>query len=129
MKTISKDELVSRIGSPHLVVVNVLAATAYQKIHIRGSISIPRNELEQGRWKELDSSKEIIVHCSSYECGASRAAAEFLESKGFNARAYEGGMKEWAEAGLPTSGAISAKQFLDERYGKPVAVADPGSTR
>ncbi|MDG6983356.1 MAG: rhodanese-like domain-containing protein [Nitrososphaerota archaeon] len=129
MKTISRDELASKLGTPGIVVVNVLAAPAYEKIHIRGSVSIPRNELEGGRWRELDPSREIVVHCSSYECGASRAAADLLESKGFNVKAYEGGMKEWAEAGLPTDGAISAGQFLKERYGKPLpAPAGPRSS-
>ena len=129
MKAISKYELVSKLNSPSLVIVNVLAAGAYEKIRIKGSISIPRNELEQGRWKELDPSKEIVVHCSSYECGASRAAADFLESKGFRVEAYEGGMKEWAEANLPTEGTISAKQFVEERYGRPFPVAArPSST-
>jgi rhodanese-related sulfurtransferase len=119
VRTISKDELSRELGSPGLVVVNVLAAPAYEKIRIKGSISIPRNELEGGRWKELDRSKEIVTHCSSYECGASKATAEFLEEKGFNVAAYEGGIKEWAEAGLPMEGTISPQQYLVERYGKP----------
>jgi rhodanese-related sulfurtransferase len=119
MKTISRDNLASKLGSDGLVVVNVLAPSAYEKIHIRGSVSIPRNELEQGRWRELPKSKEVVVHCSSYECEASRAAARFLEEKGFDVSAYEGGMKEWAEAGLPTEGKISAREFIEERYGKP----------
>lgn len=121
MRTISKEELSKKLGSPGLVVVNVLAAPAYEKIRIKGSISIPRSELEEGRWKELDRSKEIVTHCSSYECGASRMAAEFLEKKGYNATAYEGGIKEWAEAGLPMEGTISPQQYLTERYGRPVA--------
>lgn len=120
MKTISKDELADKLGTPGLVVVNVLAAPAYQKIRIKGSISIPRVELESGRWTELDRSKEVVVHCSSYQCEASRMAAEFLEKKGYDVAAYEGGIKEWAEAGLPMEGTISAEQYLLERYGKPL---------
>ncbi|MDG6981659.1 MAG: rhodanese-like domain-containing protein [Nitrososphaerota archaeon] len=122
MKTISKDEVASRLGSPSVVIVNVLAGGAYEKIHIKGSISVPRNELENGRWMELDRSKEIVVHCSSYECEASSMAAKFLEEKGFDVKAYEGGMKEWAEAGLPTEGRLSSKQFLQERYGRAAPV-------
>jgi rhodanese-related sulfurtransferase len=121
MRTISKEELSRKMGSPGLVVVNVLAPQAYEKIRIRGSISIPRNELEGGRWMELDKSKEVVTHCSSYECGASRMAAEFLENKGYNVAAYEGGIKEWAEAGLPMEGTISPQQYLTEKYGRPVA--------
>jgi rhodanese-related sulfurtransferase len=119
MKSITKEELQTRLGSPFMEVVNVLAPPAYEKIHIKGSIHIPLAELRAGRWKELDSSKEIVVHCSSYSCNASREAAEFLESKGLDVRAYEGGIKEWAEAGLPMEGTITPQQYLVEKYGKP----------
>lgn len=128
MRSISKDELQAKFGSGDLVVVNVLKKEAYDKIRIKGSISIPRSELEGGRWTELDRSKEIAVHCSSYECSASRTAADFLESKGFNVKAYEGGIKEWAEAGLPMEGTISPKQYLAEKYGKPAPVAPSTSS-
>jgi hypothetical protein len=60
MKTISKDELLSKLNSQDLVIVNVLARPAYEKIRIRGSVSIPRSELEGGRWQELDNKKEIV---------------------------------------------------------------------
>ena len=124
MRTITRDELAAELGSAHLVVVNVLAQGAFEKIRIKGSISIPRNELERGRWKELDRSKEIVVHCSSFECEASRTAARFLEEKGFDVRAYEGGIKDWAEGGLPTEGTISGKKFVEERYGRPAKPAN-----
>ncbi len=125
MNTISTQELSTKLGSPWLVVVNVLALEAYDKMHIKGSISIPRKDLEGGRWKELDFTKEVVVHCSSYQCEASREAAKFLESEGFQVSAYEGGIKEWAEAGLPTVGKVSPKQYLEERYGKPHSLAAP----
>lgn len=116
MRTISRQELVEEMQRGDVIVVNVLARDAYEKLHIKGSISIPRGELERGGWEGLDRSKEIIVHCSSYSCGASRMAAEFLEAKGFDSRAYEGGIKEWAEANLPTEGRLTNEEFLAERY-------------
>jgi rhodanese-related sulfurtransferase len=118
MQTVTKEELSARLGTPWLVVVNVLAPESYEKIHIRGSVSIPKQELEEGKWKELDFTKEIVVYCSSSECGASREAAGFLESKGFDVSAYEGGMKEWAESGLPTEGLLTPEQYLKEKYGE-----------
>jgi len=33
---------------------------------------------------------------------ATKKAAEKLVAKGFKVKAYEGGIKEWSEAGLPT---------------------------
>ncbi len=126
MSPISIAELESKRGSTEIVVVNVLepvrpkggdvAYAAYETIHIKDSISIPRSQLEAGRWKELDKSKEIVVHCTSYTCSSSTKAAEFLEKRGFNVRAYIGGIKEWAEAGLPMEGKISTKQYLDEMH-------------
>jgi rhodanese-related sulfurtransferase len=123
MNAISRDELAGKLGSPWLVVVNVLAKPAYEKIHIKNSISIPRAELENGRWKELDFTKEIVVHCSSFDCDASREAAKFLAAKGFQVSAYEGGMAEWAEARLPTEGSISPEEYLEERRQKQQSVA------
>ncbi len=107
------------------MVVNVLEPSAYEKIHIRGSVSIPRSELETGRWKELDFTKEFVVHCSSFECQASREAARFLESKGFQVSAYEGGIKEWAEARLPTEGQLTPEEFLRERYERQESTVSP----
>lgn len=121
MKTITKNELAGKLGNSGMVVVNVLPRGAYDTIHIKGSISIPLDELEAGRWKDLDKGKEVITHCSAYGCGKSAAAARILEEQGFDVKAYEGGMKEWAEAGLPTEGAVSARQFLADRYSAPQA--------
>jgi rhodanese-related sulfurtransferase len=116
LKSITRQELMDRMSSGDVVVVNVLARDAYQKLHIQGSISIPRGELERGGWEGLDRRKRIVVHCSSYSCGASRMAAEFLESRGFDAWAYEGGIREWAEADLPTEGLLTNAEFLSQRY-------------
>ncbi|MBI3841393.1 MAG: rhodanese-like domain-containing protein [Thaumarchaeota archaeon] len=127
MNAITKDEVLEGLGSGDLVVVNVLKKEAYNRIHIRGSISIPRNELEAGRWQELDRGNAVVVPCSSFSCGASKLAADFLETKGYRVRAYEGGTKEWAEAGLPMDGMVSPKQYLEERYGGP-ARANPSQT-
>ncbi|MDE1854063.1 MAG: rhodanese-like domain-containing protein [Thaumarchaeota archaeon] len=125
MKTISKAELMAKMGSPGTVVVNVLDSAAYDKIHIKGSVSIPQSQLQAGKWNELDKNKEIVTHCSSYTCNASREAAQFLEEQGFNVKAYEGGMREWAESGLPTEGRLSPEQYLAEKYGKSQPLTTP----
>jgi ArsR family transcriptional regulator len=101
MATISKEELARRlVEDPSLQVVNVLDPKQYHLGFIRGSKRIPLSELER-RAGELDKSREVIVYCASYDCHASRNAAKKLEALGFCARAYEGGIKEWKEAGLP----------------------------
>ena len=117
MKTATKEELATKLGLPWVTVVNVLEPEAYKKIHIKGSISLPLRELEAGKWQDLDFTKELVVYCSSCDCNASREAAKMLESKGMDVSAYEGGIKEWAEAGLPTEGNMSPKEYLQEKYG------------
>lgn len=127
MKTVTRDELAKLMAGGQTNVVNVLKGESYEKIHIRGSVSIPRSELEAGRWQELDRNRVTVVHCSSYSCDASRLAAVFLEGKGFDARAYEGGMQEWAELGLPTDGRMTPKDYLEERKAKQAAAPVAGT--
>lgn len=99
--TISKEELKRKIdGGGNCQIVNVLSPEYYHLGFIKGSLRIPVAELEK-RSGELDRSREVIVYCASSECHASRLAAEKLDQLGFHASAYEGGIKEWKEAGFP----------------------------
>ena len=99
VQTITKDELAKRLGS--VQVVNVLKPEYYKMGFIQGSKKIPLGELDK-RLSELDKSKEVVTYCASTQCTASSEAAKKLAAAGFKVRAYEGGIKEWKEAGLPT---------------------------
>lgn len=107
---ISKEELKLKIDRKEdFQLVNVLSPDYYHLGSIKGSIKIPLDSLEK-RFKELDKSKEVIVYCASYDCAASRKAAELLASHGFGVVAYEGGIKEWKEAGFPLEMEKGAKR-------------------
>jgi rhodanese-related sulfurtransferase len=94
---ISKEELKAKIDRKEdFQLVNVLGPEYDALGSIKGSLRIPLDSLEK-RLGELDKSKEVVVYCASYECSASRKAAELLTSHGFCAIAYEGGIKEWLE--------------------------------
>lgn len=102
IQTISKEELSGKIRRRESVqVVNVLQPEHYNLGMIKGSKKIPVAEINQ-RYRELDKTKEVVTYCASTDCQASREGAEKLAALGFNVRAYEGGIKEWKEAGLPT---------------------------
>ncbi len=101
VKTITKEQLKRKLDQGAVQVVNVLDPKWYELGIIQGSKKIPLKELDQ-RIKELDKSKEVVTYCASYECSASSEAARKLEAKGFQVSAYEGGIKEWKEAGYPT---------------------------
>lgn len=99
------------MDSGRVEVINVLSSDYYDKIHIAGSKNIPLERLDVA-YRDLDKAKHYVVYCASQQCDASRKAARLLEEKGFSVKAYEGGIKEWAEAGLPTEGSTSREEFL-----------------
>ncbi len=101
---VRKEELLDLLNSEDAVVMNVLASHAYDKMHIKGSISAPYDRLENGEFDNIDKKKRLIIYCASYDCGASKKAAALMRERGFDAAAYEGGIKEWSEAGYPTEG-------------------------
>ena len=101
IKTITKEKLVGKLENAQSVqVINVLDPSHYDLGSIKGSNKIPLDELDK-RMQEIDKNKEVVTYCAGYECPASRKAAEKLAAQGFNTCAYEGGIKEWKEAGLP----------------------------
>ncbi|HKQ47238.1 MAG TPA: rhodanese-like domain-containing protein [Phycisphaerae bacterium] len=102
IQTISKEELSQKLSEhDRFQLLNVLEPEYYKEGIIRGSRKIPLSQLDR-RFNELDKSQEVVVYCASHDCPASRQAAEALAAKGFDVKAYEGGIKEWKEAGLPT---------------------------
>ncbi len=101
LQTVSKEEVKNLLASNGATVVNVLESESYVRNHIKGSISIPLEALINGGYTKLDRERKVATYCASYMCSASKKAAEFLAEKGFDSYAYEGGMKEWAETGLP----------------------------
>ncbi len=105
VKHLNAQELLKRINTePELTVINVLSKESYDNCHIKGSINIALQDLEQAV-KDWDRNKNIIVYCASYKCTASADAYKQLVKLGFKkVLAYEGGIKEWQEFGYPTEG-------------------------
>lgn len=104
VEILSKEEVLRHIENRTAVVVNVLGKTDYDKVHIKGSVSIPFDLLEQGELDALEGNQTVITYCKSYTCGASKSAARILKDMGLNAMAYEGGIEEWVQSGLPVDG-------------------------
>lgn len=102
VKLITKEQLNKKMQANESVqIVNVLDPQYYNLGFIKGSKRIPLDQLD-GRLGELDKLKEVVTYCASSECHASKNAAKLLAGKGFRVSAYEGGIKEWKVAGLPT---------------------------
>lgn len=101
---ITKDELNRKMRAGEAIqIVNVMSPDKYTLGMIKGSKRIPLDKMDL-RLNELNKSKLIVTYCAGSDCNASKLAAEKLMAKGFSVSAYEGGIKEWREAGLPTEG-------------------------
>ena len=109
-----------------VVLINVLPPQTFNDCHIPSSINIPVDNLEAAS-KKLSKDQEIIVYCARYTCNASRNAWHMLKKLGFdNVKAFEGGMLEWYQAGLPSEGAckldyLNAENIKSENVDNDVA--------
>ncbi len=87
-----------------LVVINVLDKELYDDCHIKDSINIPFEMIEE-QAATIDKNAHIVIYCSNYQCSSSEYAARKLCDQGFcNVSVYEGGTAEWYQEGLPVEG-------------------------
>ena len=93
---VTVEELKQRLDHHQAVfILDVRNPEEYQICRIPGSTLIPLPELPR-RFRELDSEREIIVHCKSGM--RSLKAQQFLRGQGFRAvKNLKGGILAWAE--------------------------------
>lgn len=90
--------------SKRMKVLNVLDPALYQDAHIKNSINVPLADLKNFA-EETPKDTYIVVYCAHRNCDMSARAWHILHEHGFeNLFAYEGGMREWFEAGYPVEG-------------------------
>ncbi len=99
--------------SKRLKVLNVLSAEVYNDAHIKNSLNVPLVELKSFA-EHTPKDTCIVVYCAHSNCDASARAWHVLHELGFdNLFAYEGGMREWYDAGYPTEGPCSESYLHD----------------
>ncbi len=101
MKIINREELKKLMdGSEELVLIDVRDSESYYEGHILHSINIPLENIESWGKKYLYRDEKVVVYCGGFECTLSPKAAEELTKLGFkNVWDYEGGFKDWKDAG------------------------------
>ncbi|MBD3163023.1 MAG: rhodanese-like domain-containing protein [Candidatus Eisenbacteria bacterium] len=111
MKKLSTEELMDlrrKHGDDGVTIVNVLKDTVFAKEHIPGSVNVPLKADDFARRVEKEAGgkeKPIVVHDADDTCDGSQQAARTLEDAGFReVYDYDGGIKDWREAGHPTEG-------------------------
>ncbi|HJX84506.1 MAG TPA: rhodanese-like domain-containing protein, partial [Candidatus Angelobacter sp.] len=92
---ISVEELKQKLDAQEDVfILDVREPSEFQICNLNGHL-IPLNDLPK-RMHELDSSKEIVVHC--HKGGRSARAVAFLQQAGFTkAKNLAGGVSAWSE--------------------------------
>ena len=105
-------------NNQQLYVINVLDKPEYDDCHIKGSIQVSLEDVETFA-KGLNKQTELVIYCSNYLCSGSGHVAQQLLHLGFkNVWAYEAGMAEWFQQGLPHEGKCSAS-YLHRTIKKP----------
>jgi rhodanese-related sulfurtransferase len=99
LRTVTRDQLRSRLRDRDVVVVDVRPDTEFAAGHISGAVSIPLHELD-ARLGEIPSGTEVVAYCRGPYCVYADDAVRLLTSEGVPAARLEDGYPEWAAAGL-----------------------------
>ena len=88
------DELVSRMKSSNIVLLDVRPEQEFKAGHIPNALNIPIDQLVD-RISELKKSKQYIAYCRGPFCVFADDAVHLLTQKGFKARRLEEGYPDW----------------------------------
>jgi rhodanese-related sulfurtransferase len=98
MEAVDGEELLRRVKSGDVTVLDVRPLEEYRAGHIPGAISIPVGELE-ARLKELPGDREVVAYCRGRYCVMALEAVELLRKQGFQAHRMEQGVVDWQARG------------------------------
>jgi rhodanese-related sulfurtransferase len=102
LEPITAPELLKRIRSEEVTVLDVRPAEEYAAGHIRGARNVPVAELEK-RLLALSKDREVVAYCRGPYCVYADEAVRILVRRGYTARRLEVGFPDWRAAGLPVS--------------------------
>jgi DNA-binding transcriptional ArsR family regulator len=94
METLKLDELLTRMNSRTVVLMDVRPASEFNQGHIPGAINIPVEQLSKNL-RKLSRRKEYIVYCRGPFCVFADDAVQILIQKGFKAKRLEEGYQDW----------------------------------
>lgn len=103
LEPVPKEELLRRVRSRDVVVLDVRPREEYAAGHIAGALSVPLAELKR-RLAELPAKKQIVAYCRGPYCVLSVEAIRLLRKNGFDAVRLAEGLPEWRAAGFPVEG-------------------------
>jgi rhodanese-related sulfurtransferase/predicted transcriptional regulator len=97
---VEMDELLKRLRSNNVVVLDTRPPNEYAAGHIVGALSVPVDDLQK-RLRHLPRQRDYVAYCRGPYCVYADRAVEILRSHGRRARRLREGFPEWRAAGLP----------------------------
>jgi rhodanese-related sulfurtransferase/predicted transcriptional regulator len=94
VEAIGRDELVKRLASGEVVLIDVRPEEEFAAGHIEGAESVPLEELER-RLADLPTDREVVAYCRGPFCAYAHEAVRKLRTAGRDARRLEDGWPEW----------------------------------
>lgn len=100
LESVTIDELIGKLDSGKVTILDVRPESEFKKGHIANSTSIPFDQLAR-RLKELPKRHEIIAYCRGPFCVYADDAVILLNKAGYKAKRLQEGYPDWAVMGLP----------------------------
>jgi rhodanese-related sulfurtransferase len=100
LQSINASQLVERMETGDVLILDVRPAVEYRSGHIPEARSIPVDELE-ARLAELPRNQEIIAYCRGPYCVFADEAVALLQKNGYRARRLIDGLPDWQALNLP----------------------------
>ena len=105
LEAISREELMRRLKTGEVTVIDVRPEPEYRSGHVRGARSVPHSQLRR-QLASLPKDLEIVAYCRGPYCVYADDAVRELQRRGYTARRLEDGYPEWRRAGLPVSSTL-----------------------
>lgn len=100
LATIGREELLERMRTGEVVVVDVRPRAEYAAGHLPDAVNVPPDELE-ARLADLPPGQPVVAYCRGPLCAYADTAVRALVARGRPALRLVDGLPEWAAAGLP----------------------------
>lgn len=106
MDVLDSDDVLRRVSSGEIVLLDVRPEEEYDHLHIRGAQSVPLEKLKK-RIAELPPDKTIVAYCRGPYCVLSLEAVKMLRKKGLIAYRISKGVEGWSKRDLAKTTASS----------------------
>jgi len=98
LESVNTDELIRRVRSGDVTILDVRPPEEYRAGHIPGALSVPLSELKT-RLAELPKDREVVAYCRGPYCVMAIEAVALLRKRGFRAHRMEQGVADWRARG------------------------------